>query len=75
MSAWPLERTIRWGLAMATLTLLLLVGMTYFLLQETTHSALQSQAATNLPDLRRIETFLLIAMIAIIGLCVALALL
>ncbi|HVF16003.1 MAG TPA: PAS domain-containing protein, partial [Steroidobacteraceae bacterium] len=76
MIAWPMERKIRWGFAIATLTLLLLLGMTYFLLQESAHTRLQLPAEVRLQDeLRRTRTLLFAVTIAIVALSVVLTVL
>jgi PAS domain S-box-containing protein len=76
MIAWPMERKIRWGFAIATLTLLLLIGMTYFLLQETvrTGSQLHTQAHL-LEELRRTQTLLFAVTLAVVVLSAVLAVL
>jgi PAS domain S-box-containing protein len=76
MSAWPMERKIRWGFAIATLTLLLLIGMTYFLLQDFAHTDLQPLAqARLLEELRRTQTLLFAVTLAVILLSAVLAVL
>jgi PAS domain S-box-containing protein len=59
MIAWPMERKIRWGFAIATLTLLLLIGMTYFVMQQTAHPPLAVVAEARLQsDLQKTRTLL-----------------
>jgi PAS domain S-box-containing protein len=76
MIAWPMERKIRWGFAIATLTLLLLLGMTYFVLRETTHSGLHASAGTRLHgELQSTRTLVVVLTFAVVALSGVLAVL